>query len=103
MKINEFIWWTFCMNIDTRKVWISIYIITVVCIRIILFATVDMWGNSNTSSILRSVQNLPSLFNSWERERNYNLVYFCNELYQYNINETWMFEKTYNVMSIKCW
>ena len=35
LQSNEFIWWTFGMNVDMRKVWISHNIITVVFIQII--------------------------------------------------------------------
>ena len=53
LQSNEFIIWTFGTNIDTRKVWISYNIFTVVYICIIWFAIVDMLGNSSTSPPIR--------------------------------------------------
>ena len=44
---------TFGMNVVTRKVWISYKIITVWCNRIIFFTTVEIWVNSNTSTLIR--------------------------------------------------
>ena len=89
LKSNEFIWWTFGMNIAMRKVWISYDIITVLCMLIIWLANVDVWGNSITSPLLRNVKNIPFLFPYWRRKWHYNLFYFFNELSQYNHNEIW--------------
>ena len=44
---------TFGMNVVTRKVWFSYKIITVWCNRIIFFTTVEIWVNSNTSTLIR--------------------------------------------------
>ena len=48
-----------------REVWISYNNITVVCILIIWFATIDMWGNSITSPLIRLQWKLPQLISSW--------------------------------------
>ena len=74
---NEFIQWYFGMNIDMRRVLISYSIITVICIRIIFFNTVEMWVNSNTSPIIRLEWNLNPLFFSWWRKHHDYLFYFC--------------------------
>ena len=42
----------FTMNVYMRKVWIFYKTITIVCIRIILFAAVSVWVNSTTSPLL---------------------------------------------------
>ena len=68
LKYNECIKGSFGMYIDTRKVWTSYNIITVWCIKVILFSTVNVWVNSSTYPLLRNVWNLPSLFPSWQHK-----------------------------------
>ena len=68
LKYNDCIKVTFGMDIDTRKVWTSYNIITVLCIQVIWFATVDVWVNSITYPLLRNVWNIPSLFPSWQHK-----------------------------------
>ena len=46
------------LNVDMRTVWISYNIITLWCIQIIQFATIDLWVNSNTSTLLILVWKL---------------------------------------------
>ena len=83
---NEFITWTFGINVDMTKVWISYNIINVVCIWIIWFATVDMWGNSSSSHLIRLEWNIPPLFfSSWRRHHDH-VFYFCEIARQYNCN-----------------
>ena len=89
LQINDFIWWTFGKHVDTRKVWISYNIITVLCIRIFWFATVDMWGNSSTSTLLILGKNLPTILSSWQRKHHDYLFYFCKIVPQHNWNKTW--------------
>ena len=86
LKINECIEGNFDMNVDTRKVRIFHNMITVWCIQIILFATVDVWVNSSTSTLLKNVQNRTSLFPSWQRKNHNYLFYFLKILPQYNEN-----------------
>ena len=74
LQINDCIKRTAVLNVDSRKVWIYHNIITIWCIKIILFYAVDVWVNSSTSPLLRNVQNLPSLFSSWRRKR-YNYLF----------------------------
>ena len=50
LQINECIKENFVLNVDTREVWISYTIITVWCIQIIWFSTVDVWVHSYTST-----------------------------------------------------
>ena len=52
LKINECIKWTSVLNVDVRKVWSSYNSITVWCIQITGFTTVDVWVNISTSIIL---------------------------------------------------
>ena len=68
LKYNDCIKVTFGMDIDTRKVWTSYNIITVWCIQVIWFATVDVWVNSITYPLLRNVWNIPSFFPSWQHK-----------------------------------
>ena len=86
LQSNECINWTFVLNVDTRKVWISYNIINIWCIRIILFATVYVWVNSSISPLLIPAWNLPSLFPSWGHKHHDYLSYFCKILPQYNRN-----------------
>ena len=88
MKSNECIKWNLVLNVDTRKVWISYKIITLWCIQMVWFSTVDMWVNSNTSPFLRLVWNLPPLFPSWKFKHHDYLFYICKIFPQYNQNLT---------------
>ena len=83
LQSNERNKWTFILNIDTIKVWISYNIITVWCIQIIWFNNVDVWVDSITNPIPINVQNLPSLFPYWWRKRQKYLFYFCKIVPQY--------------------
>ena len=86
LQSNERIKWTFGMNADTRKVLIPYNIITIWCIQIIWFTTVDVWVNSNTYPLPRLVWNLPPLFIYWQRKHHFYLFYFCKIVSQYNQN-----------------
>ena len=77
------------MDVDTRKVWISYNVFTVVCIWIILFVTVYVWVNSSKYPLIRLEWNLPPLFSSWWRKHHEFLFYFCKIVRQYNRNKTW--------------
>ena len=85
ISFDERLVWTFIR----RKVWISYNIITVVCIHIIWFSNVDMWGNSSTSPLLILGKNPPTMFLSRQRKRHDYLFYFCKIVRQYNWNKTW--------------
>ena len=87
-QIIECIKWTIVLNVDISKVWSSYNIITVWCIQIIWFATVDVWVHTSKYTLLRNILNLPFLFPSWQRKLHIYLFYFCKILPQYNQNKT---------------
>ena len=84
---------TIILNVDMRKVWIFYNIITAWCIQIISLATVDVWVKMSTYHLLRNVQNITSLFPSWQRKRHNYLFYFFKILPQYNWNQTWKWRR----------
>ena len=86
LQRNECIKLTFGLNVDMRKVLISYKIITVWCIQIIWFTTVDFWVISNIYPLLILVWNLPTLFYSWRYKHHDFLFYFCKIVSQYNRN-----------------
>ena len=87
LQSTEYIKGTLCMDVDTRKVRISFYIITIWCIQIIWFATVDVIFRSSISPLLILGKNLPVMFSSWRRKRHTELFFYCKTVPRYNQNE----------------
>ena len=82
-------WTNSGLDFATRNVLISYNIITIWCIWIMWFATVDVWVDSSTSPLLRLLWNFPPTFTSiWHKHHEY-LFYFYKILPHYNRNLTW--------------
>ena len=99
LQINHCIKWTVILNVPTREVWIS-YSITVWCIKIILFVTVDVWFNSSISTIIRLGKTFLPCFLLYDI--NTISIYFSIlKQYLYIIRINLKMEKTFNTMITK--
>ena len=88
-KVNSLLYERLVWTLIRGMFEFAITLLLFVCIHIIWFATVYMWGNSSTYPLLILGKNLPTMVFSWRRKRHDYLFCFCKIFPQYNRNKTW--------------